>query len=176
VVTNADNAVGEVASLSVAVLLDETAVDAARLPEIEQLVQAAAGIDAERGDTLAVTLLPIDEEVRAAIEAATAATETAESGGLDLIGLIRTIGTIVIALVVIFFGLRFVRGGKKRQVLDSVALEELESGPLALEAGDETRALGELPEAKLHNLIANQPDDVAGVLRSWLNEEEVTVR
>jgi flagellar M-ring protein FliF len=176
VVTNADNAVGEVASLSVAVLLDETAVDAARLPEIEQLVQAAAGIDAERGDTLAVTLLPIDEEVRAAIEAATAATETAESGGLDLIGLIRTIGTIVIALVVIFFGLRVVRGGKKRQVLDSVALEELESGPLALEAGDETRALGELPEAKLHNLIANQPDDVAGVLRSWLNEEEVTVR
>jgi len=175
VVTNAENAVGEVTSLSVAVLLAEDTVDAGRVPEITEMIAAAAGINAARGDTLAVTLLPIDEEVRASIEAATAEAE-AEAAGLDLISLARVIGTVVVALVVIVLGVWFVRRSGQREVLDSIALEELESGPLALAPGERAVAAGELPEARLGALIANQPDDVAGVLRSWLNEEEVVAR
>ena len=43
---------------------------------------------------------------------------------------------------------------------------------LALEAGSTEVDLGEPPDLKLQNLIANQTDDVAGVLRSWLNESD----
>jgi flagellar M-ring protein FliF len=177
VVTNADNAVGEVTSLSVAVLLDEAAVDATRLADIEELVQAAAGIDAARGDTLAVTLMPIDEEVRASIESATTGAESATGGGLDLVGLARTVGTALVAVVVIVLGVLLLRRGSQREVLDSVGLHELGSGSLQLgPGGRHTELLGELPDAKLNNLIANQPEDVAGVLRSWLNEDELVAR
>ena len=180
VVTNAENAVGTVTSLSVAVLLDEAAVDAERVPDLERLVETAAGIDAERGDSLAVTLLPIDETVAASIDAANESVELAggegAGGGLDLIGLARTVGTIVVALVVLLLGLRYVSRGAKRTVIDSVVLSELEAGSAApvLEAGtagEERRDL-EPAEVRLHNLIANQTDEVAGVLRSWLNETD----
>ncbi len=177
VVTTADKAPGQVKQLSVAVLMDETAVDAARVTDIQNLVSAAAGIDTDRGDTLAVSLLPINEQVRATIEAANTPDEV-EGGGLDLIGLIRTIGTVIVALVVILFGLKSLKRGGGRKVIDSVALSELDDTLPALSAG----ALGEMGlvepeeepvEHRLQSLIANQPDDVAGVLRSWLNDEEL---
>ncbi len=180
VVTNAERAPGEVKSLSVAVLLDETAIDAARLAEVEQLVTAAAGVNAERGDTLAVSLLPINEKVRTTIEANTTPVEP-EAAGMDIIALARTAGTVIVALVVIVLGLRYVGKGGQRQVLESMALQELGAGGdsngarLALETGDndadEQPAIA-APEIRLQGLIANQPEDVAGMLRSWLSEAE----
>jgi flagellar M-ring protein FliF len=171
VVTSSEQAPGEVRSLSVAVLLDESALDATRLAEVEQLVAAAAGIDADRGDTLAVSLLPINETVRATIEAANTPAEV-EGAGMDLIGLARTVGTVVVALVVILFGLKSLKGGGRRRVLDSIPLSELEGQMAALGTGTGGTGAVVPPETRLQTLIANQPDDVAGVLRSWLTEAE----
>lgn len=174
VVTNAETAAGEVTSLSVAVLLDEAAVDAARVGEIEELVAAAAGIDPERGDALAVTLLPLNEDFKAAVEMAYADGEEEASGGLDLVGLIRTVLTALVALVVIFLGLRFANRASRGEVVESVTLNELEAGvtaAAALEAGEEEEE-GEPADSRLQSLIANQTDDVAGVLRSWLSEAD----
>ena len=42
--------------------------------------------------------------------------------------------------------------------------------PAELTAGDEDEEGVEPPEERLQHLIANQTEDVAGVLRSWLNE------
>lgn len=172
VITNAESAAGEVESISVAVLLDETAIDASRIGEIETLVQAAAGLNDQRGDTLAVSLMPINDNVRAAIEAQNTPLEEEAASGLDLIGLIRTVGSIIVAILVLMLGLRYVRKGGKRQVLDSVDLAALEGGALALEAGEDATDQGDPADVKLQGLIANQPDEVAGVLRSWLNEAE----
>lgn len=180
VVTNAENAIGQVSSLSVAVLLDESAIDAGRIGEIETLVAAAAGIDADRGDTLAVSLMPINEQVREAIVAANAPAAVDEGSGLDLIGLIRTAGTVVIVLLVLFFGLRWLRTGK-----DDVRVEDLDGQPaLGTGPGEGVPQLGaalgeeaveaEPPDEVLTGLIANQPEEVAGVLRSWLNEGEAS--
>lgn len=178
VITNAENAVGKVSSLSVAVLLDEAAIDAARVAEIEELVQAAAGIDAQRGDTLAVSLLPMNQEFRDAVAASGVGTEAeaASGGGLDIIGLVRTIATAFVAALVIILGLRFVSKAPKRETIESLDLAELGSGGLATaDSGDGAESgggLGEPPDVTLQNLIANQSDDVAGVLRSWLSEAE----
>ena len=167
VVTNTENAVGEVSNLSVAVLLDEEGVDAARLAEIEELVTAAAGLNVDRGDTLAVELLPIDAEVRAAIEAANTPVE-ASGSGLDLVALIRTVLTGVVMLVVILFGLRYLRQGNRREVIESIELADA-AEQLALGPGDDESAEAAVPvEQRLSALLANQPDDVAGVLRTWL--------
>lgn len=197
VITTAEDSVGDVTSLSIAVLIDEASVDANRAADIQTMIEAAAGLDADRGDTLAVTLLPMDEDVKAAIEASSAAEAALPAGGgLDLVSLLRTVGTIIVALVVIVLGLRYLSKGPQRRVVESVDVEEIEANAAAkavqeLEAGlaeleAEAQAAAEaaaaeaeaaLPaEERLQSLIANQTDDVAGVLRTWLNEaEEVPV-
>lgn len=180
VVTNAEQAAGDLTSLSVAVLLDETAIDAARVGEIESLVVAAAGIDAERGDTLAVTLMPLNEDFRATAEANATETEGSASGGFDIVGLIRMVFASLIALLVVVLSLRYLARASKEAAEPEVTPIELDSGPsqAALPQGenaDEDEDL-EPADVRLESLIANQTDDVAGVLRSWLNEAEEVPR
>ncbi len=176
VTTMTETSPGTIASLSVAVMLDEEAVDPTRLDEIETLVGAAVGLNEERGDTLAVALLPMAEAVKTAIEEAANPPEI-EAGGLDLVALVRTIGTVIIALVVLLFALRYLARGPRRRVVDAVAAPALVAeGELAeLEAvnphEEEDAELGP-PEERLQQLIANQTEDVAGVLRTWLTEED----
>ncbi|MGF1595940.1 MAG: flagellar basal-body MS-ring/collar protein FliF [Acidimicrobiales bacterium] len=173
VITNAEKAPGEVVSVSVAVVVDETAIDAGQVAEIEALVAAAAGLDDARGDLIAVSLLPMDEEVQATIQAAAVPFDEAENGGLDIIGLIRTIGTVIVAALVVVFGVRSVlKGGGGRQVLDSVELAELASGDRSALGPGGRDHNGEPADVRLQSLIANQPDDVAGVLRSWLDDAD----
>lgn len=177
-VTNAEQAPGRVKQLSVAVLLDEQALDGAKVAEVQKLVSAAAGINTTRGDTLAVSLLPMNEQVKSSIAAAN--TPADASAGFDVLGLARTVGTVVLALVVIVFGLLYLRRGPNggRQVIDSMSMSELEGALPALTpaaAGDGDQAElepAEPAEARLQTLIANQPDEVAGVLRSWLHETQ----
>ena len=175
VITNAENSGGDLKSLSVAVLLDEAAVDEARLAEIEDLVAAAAGIDVDRGDTLAVTLAPMNETFRAGVEAMAAEAEAEAGGGLDLIGLIRTIATALVALVVVVFGLRMVTKGPETETVGSVDLQDMAELPSGSRAELPAAEIDLTPE-HLEELIANQTDDVAGVLRSWLHESEGEVR
>lgn len=174
VITNAENAVGNVSSLSVAVLLDESAVDAGRLAEIESLVQAAAGIDAQRGDTLAVSLLPLNEQFRDTATAVVEGTEAASAGGgLDIIGLVRTVLTALVAALVIILGLRFVAKGPRRETIESLDLAELGTGAAGVSSvSEDGGGSNEPPDVTLQHLIANQSDDVAGVLRSWLSEAD----
>lgn len=179
-VTNAEQAPGRVKQLSVAVLLDEQAIDPAKVAEVEKLVAAAAGINTTRGDTLAVSLLPMNEQVKSTITAANTPAEA--KSGLDLVGLIRTVGTVLVALVVVVFGVLYLRKGSggNRQVLDSMSMSELEGALPALGAGrddedDDEGDDGEPAEVRLQTLLANQPDEVAGVLRSWLSEAETEV-
>ena len=213
VVTNAESAPGAVRSLSVAVVLDEAAVDAARLPEIEQTIQAAAGVRADRGDALAVSLLPVNEDIKASLVAQSEAVELAGStgGGLDLVALLRTIGTVAVAIVALIFGLKYISRGPRREVIESIDLNALEAGEeeedeeakaaAELEAGEaaaaeaaalaeaeaeaeaqrveEAKELAEIAgeaEEQLQSLIANQTEDVAGVLKQWLNEAEAVAR
>jgi len=185
VITNSESGAGEVTSLSVAVLLDEDAVDAAKVGDIESLVSAAAGINPDRGDTVAVSLMPLSQQFREAIDAAAAEPTEAAVAGLDIVSLVRTVLAALVALVVILKGLRYLSRSSKAEV-SAAAAAELEAGEdeeeddEALGAG--RMAAAELPEApdeeaeppevKLQSLLANQSDDVAGVLRSWLNETE----
>ena len=188
VVTSTEKAPGAIRSLSVAVVIDEEVVDAEQLSEIETIVSAAVGADEARGDLVAVTLLPFDvtlEEQQQLIEEAEA--EAAAAAGGSPVPLIRTIGSVLIALVVLVFGLLQLRKTSRREVIDSINLAELpDGGPAALggdidEDGNEEN-FPELAEAMgnteddLFELIANQPDDIAAVLRQWLTQPDEVSR
>jgi flagellar M-ring protein FliF len=170
VVTSTETAPGAIRSLSVAVVIDEATVPAERVAEIESMVSAAVGVDVARGDVIDVSLLPFDvsveEQEAAAVEAAAAV--TSPSGLMDMI---RTAGAIVVGLVVLLMGVMMLRRASRRQVIDSIDLDAMPAA--ALEAGAPTDGrVPERTEDDLLTLVANQPDDIAAVLRQWLSEPE----
>jgi len=170
VITSTETAPGAIRSLSVAVVIDEEMVPAERIAEIETMVTAAVGADAARGDVVAVNLLPFDvtaeEQDAAAAEAAEAV--AAPSGVMDMI---RTAGAIVIGLVVLVMGLLMLRRASRRQVIDTIDLDDLSLAEIESGLTTDGRVL-ERTEDDLLELVANQPDDIAAVLRQWLSEPE----
>lgn len=171
VVTSTETAPGAITSLSVAVVIDEAALPAERVAEIENMVSAAIGADAARGDVVAVNLLPFDVSIEdaeaATIEAEEAAVAAAPGG---MMGMIRLGGAIVIGLVVLILGVLMLRRASRREVIDSIDLNELPAG--ALGAGGADGIELEKTEDDLLELVANQPDEIAAVLRQWLSEPE----
>jgi len=185
------SAPGSVNRLSVAVLVDNK-VKAAPA-ELSSLVSAAAGIDAKRGDVVTVSQLAFDhsEADAAAKEQKAAAAEKAKT---QLLGLVRTVGVLLIVLVALFLAWRSARkAGVTRYPMPGVLpagpvqAEALQAALSALHSGDgyelpdglERRSLGgdrppaALPSApdvndELAELIDRQPDEVAQILRGWL--------
>ncbi len=183
VVTTTERAPGSIRSLSVAVVVDEGVVDAAQIEELETMVSTAVGADLARGDQVAVSLLPFEvsaEEQAAAEAEAAEAAEAAAAGGGDSLGLIRTAGSALLALVVLVLGVLMLRKGARRNVVDSIDLEALEAATAqetVVRPDPETGELEEVPvgppnEDDLFELVANQPDDIAAVLRQWLTQPE----
>lgn len=172
VVTSTETAPGAIKSLSVAVVIDEAAMPAERVAEIENMVAAAVGVDVARGDVIAVNLLPFDVSIEDAEAAALEAEEAAAAavpGGM--MGMIRLGGAIVMGLVVLILGVLMLRRASRREVIDSIDLDDLPAGALGSGEGADGIEL-EKTEDDLLELVANQPDDIAAVLRQWLSEPE----
>ncbi len=179
-ITVTERAPGSIRSLSVAVLLNETAVDAAAATDLETVVAAAVGFDPERGDTLALTVLPFDESFAEPSPELAFDEGEEEGGGLSaLLPLIRmgVIGLIAL-LATVFTALFVLRGRKGPQVValrpgdlegDSPDLEAI--GAAAVAALGTGSGSGEPTD--LIALIESQPEDVAGMLRSWMADDQV---
>jgi flagellar M-ring protein FliF len=177
-----DAAPGAVTRQSVAVLLDSKA--AAQLPagEVQQLVAAAAGIDATRGDTVVVSQMPFDAsaatDAKAALDAAAAAEQRAQ-----LMSMGKTAGLVLLVLILLFFAWRSSRKTKRTDVtyaemerLDGAELAELEAYRAAELSGTARPALDAGPvidphaekRDEINAMVDKQPDEVAQLLRGWL--------
>lgn len=186
---------GDVNRLNVAVLLDEASVTEDQLAEIQNLVSGAAGIDAARGDTLAVSRMAFDTTVAEALaaELEEAPSGAASGGG----GMISTIILGILGFIIVLVGaIQVFRGGKRGEVeeLDLVTLtNSLTAGsarpvlPRATaaaaiddgdgeETADSTEAAAMSPEDELRNLVDSQPDEVARLLRTWLADRRAVSR
>ena len=122
------SAPGKVSRLSVAVLLDDKVQVAPA--EITNLVNAAAGINSERGDLVSVQAMAFD---RSAVEAAAKeekAAAAAESKA-QLFSLVRTGGVLLIVLVALFLAWR---SAKKAGVTRYPVPGVLSSGPVQADA------------------------------------------
>ncbi len=177
-ITNTETAAGAIRSLSVAVIID-AGVDAGLQGELESVVAAAVGFDPDRGDTLALSFQPFSENYQPPGKIAFGEDDgepTEESGPSSLLPLIRmaVIGLIALAATVLtaLFGLR----GRQAKVIsldpgELTSDEDLQAigaaAVAALGAGE-----GRSEPADLIALIESQPDDVAGMLRSWMAEDD----
>ncbi|MBN1174133.1 MAG: flagellar M-ring protein FliF [Micromonosporaceae bacterium] len=189
------SAPGAVRKLSVAVLLDSTVAkeeDAARL---QQLVSSAAGLDMNRGDTIAVSALTFDTTAAEQAQKELAKDQQGEENE-QIKSWIETGILALGVLILVIIALITSRKGRKakaprqltaeeRAQLEEMkaALEEARRRELEASNADETSAIegGEPPDADalafsehvrrrntIAGLIEKQPEEVAQLLRGWL--------
>lgn len=183
------SAPGAVRKLSVSVLLDSKAAAGIDAAQVQAMVSAAVGLDAKRGDTMAVTTLPFDESATDAAEKALAEAGKADSQQ-QIVSMAKTGAMVLAVLILIFMAWRASRRSR-RSKLTTEELAELAQMQAALEAS-ETRAIGsgegalaleagpdaesedrEARQREISEMVANQPDEVAQLLRGWLADRRV---
>jgi len=180
---------GKVNRVSVAVLVNESAVTDAQLASIEEMVATAAGVDVARGDQVTVARLPFDTSAgEAALVAADA--EAAAQAKADQMSLIRTgvIGFVV--LVAMLLAYRSARRAR-REVATPIDIGAIRAAPAhaALPVESEAPEPAAIPAAvavnpvteasraaldELSVLADRRPEEVAQILHSWLADERAS--
>ncbi|HKI90878.1 MAG TPA: flagellar basal-body MS-ring/collar protein FliF [Gaiellaceae bacterium] len=165
---------GSVNRLDVALLVDSS-VPAKTVASLKQSVASLAGIDAKRGDTLAVSRLAF---------AKPAATTTAKPSPLagvlgNPIGMVKYVAlalAMLVFLVIVRRGLKRREGegvGAEptwlREIERSVAVAELEAGPTR-NALDPATARRAALKAEAEDIASKQPEQIAAQVSEWLKE------
>lgn len=173
---------GAVRRQSVSVVVAADAGGAIDMADLQATVVAAAGIDAARGDVVSVSRMAFDTSTAEAAQEALAAADAQEkeAAEADLIKQAAIAGAILLLLVVLgVVGARRSRRAR-REAIDLGAIELVESAPReALEsapapafalppAEDPARAELAAKRDDVMALAADQPAEVAEVLRGWL--------
>ncbi len=166
VLTKSTSAPGDVEKLSVAIVMDDGTLSGIVPPdatEIQSLVAAAVGLDAARGDTIRVTAVALPE-----LEAVVEIGPSALGGIIDMIP--QVIGMILLVLIAIALFLATRRKGDPEDplaLLLPALVPDKEQKELAAVGA---RAIGSGEPTSIADLVAQQPDEIASLLRSWLAE------
>lgn len=203
---------GAIRRLTVAVLINErTEVDAngatvttPRTPEeladLEELVTAAVGFDAERGDQITLRAMSFEPIADVGTEAVT---EAASALPLDAMTLIQIAALAAVALVLGLFVLRPILSGPPANLpalpapgddlaaADAISFEAQDDGPQIMsgfpdmmaidgpEMGMGDMALGGGGEenesvSRLRQMIADREDETLQILENWMDETSET--
>ena len=193
-----ETAPGSVKRQSVSVVVSKDAAAGMDMAQLEQMVAAAAGVDPERGDVVSVSRMAFDTSVAETAKTAlteAVAQERAAATKAMYIDITKWVVLGVVVLLVFVLILRMSRRSREdeRMTLSLEAIEELEQRTQsALEQRaqavlDKAAAAAagelELPPApvpdmedvaaevrnEIMNFAAQQPAEVAEVLRGWIN-------
>lgn len=177
---------------SVSVVLDESVARGLDIEDLTAMVSAAAGIDAERNDSVNVSVLPFNTD--AATAAQDALNQAADAADAERAAqLLRTLvigGAVVLVVVAIVVALLLARRGKqRRELVDLGELHQMTPLPaVSVEGlGSETVTLSQIPAAQsttsapaapqrskreeLSALAANDPAKLAEHLRAVMDEK-----
>lgn len=184
VVEHRENAPGSLVSQHIGVVLDTAAAQAINAADVQGVIEAAVGLDPDRGDTVEVSVMPFDRtaDESAAAELAAAAKAEAEA---QQWAMIRNMGIAVAILAIVLLAwLNARRRAKKKEETTAYLVEqlrldaaeraaaavEIEPNPAlaALEAAE--NSLADEMRHELAGLADGQPEDVATLLRGWLVE------
>lgn len=183
VVERRESAPGGVNSLHIGVALDRNAPVTVSDADVRDLIAAAIGENAERGDTIEVTSLPFDRSAQEAAAEELAAAEAAAERDAFLTTMRNVgLGAVVVILLLLawFESRRRIRARREatNYVVEQLRLDaETRSEQIPVEPSPALTALeaAELDEVdqmreELAALVERQPEDVAALLRGWLVE------
>ena len=152
---------------------------------VQQLISTAAGIDATRGDTVAVAAMPFNTGAAQAAKDALAASAAADRSAKQS-SLLKTAALVAVVLILMFLAWRASRRSKKRKSLSPGELRHLEEMQAALEQrrlaelnsaiptslAIESPGPGELArderQREIEQMVQEQPEEMAALLRGWL--------
>ncbi|HEY8722011.1 flagellar basal-body MS-ring/collar protein FliF [Pengzhenrongella sp.] len=171
---------GSVRRQSVSVVVDQATGAALNMTDLTAQVTAAAGVDATRGDTVAVTRMAFDtqsaKDAKAALGAATKQEKAAAQLSLIKSGAIAL--AILAILVVALISSKKRSKLARRQALDLGELQIVTEAPqqlpfaahtpLSLPASLPKAGEAELKRSEISALANERPDEVADLLRGWL--------
>jgi len=176
---------GKVENQHVGVVLDTAALGTISPAQVKTLISSAVGINTARGDTIDVTTMPFNRAAEQAAANEIAAAQAAANHAARM-RLIRDGGiAAVIALIILLAWIRGRRRAKAREDATSYVVEQLraDAAARALEMDDPNPAMAALEaaaaaeeehskslRAELADLVDDQPEDVAAMLRGWLVE------
>jgi flagellar M-ring protein FliF len=178
------SAPGKIQKLNMAVLLDSTTAGKIDAAEVQQLVSAAAGIDATRGDTIAVSAMAFDTSAAKAAQDALAASAAAEKSAQQTM-MVKVGAMVAVVVILLLLAWRAARRSKKRTKLTAEELGHLEQMQAALEMQRLAELNAGIPMAELEaanhdeearaerqreieQMVQEQPDEVATLLRGWI--------
>ncbi|GIG27663.1 flagellar basal-body MS-ring/collar protein FliF [Cellulomonas marina] len=176
---------GAVARQSVAVAVDSTVAAGIDMAQLQTTLAAAAGIDAARGDTLAVQQLPFDTTAAAAAQEALAAADEAAAAEAQKTLITQAAAGGLVLLLVIGFVIAGARRSKKarREALDLgelAARQDAERAALEALDASEVRAIGSGADdeddparrrrEEISAMADENPAEMAELLRGWLSE------
>lgn len=175
--TVTNEAPGQVEKLSVAIVMDDGTASGAAVPdaaEVEELVAAAVGLDAERGDSVAVSAVAFP------------AVEDAPAGGAAMDAMLDRIPQLIalIVLVVVAVGLFLMtrRGSGDATPVPALARAEREVPVIEVDDREHepVQVVAERPhpigpdshlKREVSELVERQPEEIATLLRGWLADQ-----
>lgn len=192
VVEQRKSAPGAVRKLNVAVLLDTRTAGTIDPAQVQALVASAAGITSARGDTIQVSRMPFDQSAEKDAQTQLAEAKKAEQTASRM-SLIKTGGLVGLVVLVVLYALLAGRKRRKAPALTdeerlqiealqrslelansqpageltgtgNVAIAALEPAP----APDPAAQLAALARDEIGQLVQQQPEEVAQLLRGWL--------
>ena len=168
-VTRRKVAPGTVNRLDVALIVDRS-VPAAEVAELRTAVASAAGIQADRGDTLAVSQMTFAKPAEVA----------APGGPLGQGGIVDYAKYVLLglaSLLFLFFVARHLRRRENEVLADPAWLRQLEAPmPIAQLEHVDDEPMPTLVAAKntrrmqVEDVVEREPERVATALRTWMNE------
>jgi len=184
--TSTTRAPGQISRMTVAVVLDQLVAGGVNDAEVTKLVTSAAGLDPKRGDVVTVSKLAFDTQAAAAAKKELDAA-AADKQRADMFNMAKTGGLIVLIALALFIGVRRSRKEQRTPVdLGELPVYRdepagLPSAPMAMAVTSASSApvlppapANALAESNLQarneigQLIEQQPDEVARLLRGWL--------
>lgn len=163
ITTREVRAPGSVEGLSVALVVDE----ASPVPDgdLRELVAAAAGLDLERGDNVAISrvVIPALDEVPEAAD-----------GMMDLVKQI----VALVVLIVVAVGLFLMSRARRREDPEPTkVVPAAVRQPAALaDAPTEVLPSGPTIQDEVSELVERQPEEIAALLRGWLADRRTVAR
>lgn len=161
---------GSVKRLSVAVVVDAE-LSAVQKNSLEQAIVAAAGLDENRGDQVAIQTFAFDRSLAGEMEK-----QMSEEAKKERQKMLIWAAVGLLALLIAGYSLQKVVQQHRRrreeleldlpQIQDVVSIKELEE----IELSPEEQAKVQIRE-ELEKLAKNKPADVAAILKAWLSEE-----
>ncbi len=164
---------GQIQSISVAVLLN-SAVKGVSASKVKQLVAAAVGYNAKRGDQLSIVSLPFSAAATAQAKASQSAAASASSMS-SYLGLAK-IALLVLGVIAVMFLMLRAGGSSKEEIALGGYSDDYEFESIARKPQPRQLQIAEFSNPitpEVLDYIDKQPGDVAKLLRIWMTSREV---